>query len=192
MRKWMRHYKNKHEGVFRISKFERVYGEWVENLKRKQDEDCSYQIQFLKNDDHLEILPETWLQSLEIAKKNGWIPKGTLPPKCDCGYFCVCREIWHGRYDTCEDQYMTQEDALSYAEALQCAISSGDTVIDVDWIWLMGCPGEPKRNVGSSLLDEIEQVVQHKQKTTLVRLINFCRRGGEFSIGEVAYTRLLD
>jgi hypothetical protein len=62
---------------------------------------------------------EGWQLLTKIAKKHGWVPRGTQePPDWDSSAYGK----WDGGYDTFDGQIVTQEDADAMSDGLMAAV----------------------------------------------------------------------
>jgi hypothetical protein len=132
----------------------------------------------------------SWYKVLNLAFMCGWIPAGTLPPADyddDEAGDTEYRE-WDGRYHSGEGQWITREDALAFAAALEAGL---DDIPDLDL-------GEPIRkpirfgefDMYLNEEETIERVATRytknpfeyfsgpQRKTRLRDFIAFCRQGG--------------
>ena len=107
----------------------------------------------------------TFPAMLAVACSNGWSPRGTEPPDGWEGY-------WEGEYCKNDRQYVTDDDALGIANALELGL---DDVPDEHVL--------PQLTIGNGLdFDHFPTPIQwlsgESGKNCMREFIAFCRSGG--------------
>jgi len=129
-----------------------------------------------------------WSQLLELALRGGWIPAGTCMQERDRNGVPIdgswCDPAWDGRYDSNDYQFVTAEDAMNLAAALEQILPD---LPDHDAL------GHKTHTVTSSfgtvvrMTDSRPPVNPYERfsgagKRSLVRFIEFCRQCDGFWI----------
>src|SRR5688500_14379976 len=131
----------------------------------------------------------SWYKVLNLAFMCGWVPAGTLPPlEYDDEEGDTAYREWDGRYHSGERQWITDDDALAFAAALEAGM---DDIPDLDLGETIRTPlrfGEFDLYLNEE--ETIERVTTRytpnpfeyfsgqRRKQRLREFIEFCRRGG--------------
>jgi hypothetical protein len=111
----------------------------------------------------------SFYKTLGLAKTYGWIPKGTnCPEKMDE------LENWDGEYYTNLGQYVTSEDAINLAKALERAL---ENIPD-----LKNPPIYPIKGKRKSRQDFLNSLGSKQTKDSIKTFIAFCKEGKGFYI----------
>ena len=129
-----------------------------------------------RNDDDLKFNNYTWAMILSLAKDYGWEPAGTVDPwnkdEPDA-------PDWSGSYITLGFQWVTSDDAVNIANALERAIENMDntSVIPPEDIAIAPDFRGVIKNMEQIALFPRSIVKGYLYKQILEEFIQFCRRG---------------
>ncbi len=114
-----------------------------------------------------------WLQALDLAEAYDWVAAGTKATQWT-------GPNWDHSYETSDGQYVTPEDAVALAAALEAAAADPDLhelICDVarsKWKWVT----PPAAFSPAEALKVVEWTDLEAYRTFLRKLASFCNRGG--------------